>query len=194
MLFFFQNYKRVIRQASQGLELHAKECSVDIYNDKNRLVGNPYHKPIEEFTIAFLSLNRVVIFLSPRDFCSPCLSIPLLPSQFKHPIKTPKRTNLRQYLTNHSVQQFFKIWVPFKTILVFDIYIYILIWTTFGCTFAYRSTFRSMNELIDLKLLKQTINSAVWFVWRVGKCNKFLKRIKKEWRAWFWINGALTRL
>lgn len=66
--FFFQNYKRVIRQASLGLELHAKECSVDVYNDKNRLVGT--HKPIEEFTIAFLSLNRVVIFLSPRDFCS----------------------------------------------------------------------------------------------------------------------------
>lgn len=119
MLFFFRIIN-VIRQASQGLELHAKECSVDVYNDKNRLVGT--HKPIEEFTIAFLSLNRVVIFLSPRDFCSPCLSIPLLPSQFKHPIKTPKRTNLRQHLTNHSVQQFFKIWVAFKTILVFDIF------------------------------------------------------------------------
>lgn len=39
-----------------------------------------------------------------------------------------------------------------------------------------------MNELIDLKLLKQTINSAVWFVWCGVSVNaiNFLNELKKN--------------
>lgn len=65
ILLFFR-ITNVIPQASRGLELHPKECrcSVDVYNDI-KTGWEPLPKPIEGFAIAFPSLNRVVIFLSP---------------------------------------------------------------------------------------------------------------------------------
>lgn len=157
----------MIRHASRRLELYIPR-NVDVYNDKNRLVGTVAINQLRNSRSRF---NHVVIFLHPLLSSFVSLDRSPLP---KH------RTKKKQTQDNepfHSIQQLFaKIRASFKTILAFDVYRFEL-----HLPVHLRRT-SSVNELIDLKLLKQTINSAVWFVWCGVSVNaiNFLNELKKN--------------
>ena len=158
--------RSVIRHASRRLELYIPR-NVDVYNDKNRLVGTVAINQLRNSRSRF---NHVVIFLPPLLSSFPSIDPPSLNIEQKK-----KQTQDNEPF--HSIQQLFaKIRASFKTILAFDVYRFEL-----HLPVHLRRT-SSVNELIDLKLLKQTINSAVWFVWCGVSVNaiNFLNELKKN--------------